>query len=580
MNRRFRIFVFVIVLLGVMSLQLSLASPTVLSDGDLGTVTKADRYMKLNMYGLVYVNDTFNLLNNGTSEMGYLSYYLPKGYERFLKHISAYSLNETGEVELEIEKVYHEDNVEFKIILTTPLGINDTLEVKVLSVFSDILSSKVSGTSQEFNLTFPELPLLSMGFERAKVTIETPDESDIVSSSILDYVIQTDNLAWREFENVPPMSYQNLSLVYHYSGSPILEESDLHREVYPVPEAGYVKVSERHEIMNRGPFSLTTVYLLYPKDAKVVSVSDEMGSLSYDTKYYNSLYGLIRVNCRIEVSNGSSYRIFLTYDIPIDEYYEGGLLENSISIRLPPSFMIVRSESIEVKLPPGSPVSRYGSNSKFQVNVFYSKDHTVVIASGSNVTYYDSQYVSISYTPNFIYYLWRPLLYSSLIASLCAVYVISKGIRRGVREAEVVEVIPKEKISKFCDLYENKVSVIMELEKLDDMLRRRKIKKREYNAKVSLYNEKLKGIDKSIKSMREELLKEYPRIGEMIKNIELYEEQWESARTSLKLLERRYYTKKISKDIYERLKDEQEKKLRESIENIDRIIFDLREFTK
>jgi len=583
MNRRIRIFVFTTVFLGILFVQLvqvSLASPTVLSDGDGGTVTRAERYLKVNRYGLVYVNDTLDLLNNGTSEMEYLSYYLPRSYESYLKHISAYSVNETEEVELEIEKSYYGEQIEFKIMFLTPLGVNETSKVKVISAFSDILSSKISGTSQEFNLTFSELPLVNLGLERAKVTIETPDESDIVSSSIPDYVLQADNFAWREFENVPSMSYQNLSLVYYYSGSPILEESELYREVYPVPEAGYIRVVERHEILNKGPFSFTSVYLLYPKDAKIVSVSDELGSLSYDTKYYNSLYRLMRVFCRIEVADEDSYRIFLTYDIPIDEYYEGGLLDNSLSIEFPPSFMIVRRGVIEVKLPPESSISEYNSNSKFQVRVLDLTDYMILEASSSNVTYYDSQYISLSYTPNFVYSVWRPLLYSILIASLCVIYVVSKGIRKEIMEVKVVEVAPKEKISKFCDLYENKVSIIMELEKLDDMLRRRKIKKREYNAKVSLYNEKLRNINKSIKSMREELLKEYPRIEDMIKNIELYEEQWESARTSLKLLERRYYSKKISKEIYEKLKDEQEKKLRESIENIDRTIFDLREFTK
>ena len=175
----------------------------------------------------------------------------------------------------------------------------------------------------------------------------------------------------------------------------------------------------------------------------------------------------------------------------------------------------------------------------------------------------------------------RIFFFSVIIGFIAFIYVASRKflpryiVTKGAYLVE--ETIPVDLIREFTDLYDEKIGIILELEKLESDLAAGKVKKREYLSKKATLENELRNAIRKLEPVKEELRKVGRRYNEAVKKLEILEEERESAKASLDFLKRRYRLRKIRKSVYEKLSEEQMKKLRKATEEMDRIIFNLRQ---
>jgi hypothetical protein len=132
-------------------------------------------------------------------------------------------------------------------------------------------------------------------------------------------------------------------------------------------------------------------------------------------------------------------------------------------------------------------------------------------------------------------------------------------------------------VKSFCSLYDEKTALQLEIRKLAQDLKRKKIKKFDYAKRKKLYEDKLKEITQKLLNSKREMINLGGRHAEAINRIEVKETEIDSIRENTKRLIERYRSKKITRTTYERLRKDYAKDLQKSMREIDRIILELRE---
>ncbi|MHA1745293.1 MAG: hypothetical protein ACTSWW_04800, partial [Promethearchaeota archaeon] len=147
-------------------------------------------------------------------------------------------------------------------------------------------------------------------------------------------------------------------------------------------------------------------------------------------------------------------------------------------------------------------------------------------------------------------------------------------------ESEYVDVIiPIGKLTRFIELYEEKNAVLIDLEKAEaDMLKKR-IQKKAYNKMEKNFSGKLKDLDNDLAPFKKELVEASKDFRFIIQKLDYLEAEKISVNDSVRLLSDRYKKGKLpSKAAYQRLSDDLMKRMISAQKKIDKNINDLRAF--
>ncbi|MHA1132439.1 MAG: hypothetical protein ACTSQQ_16755, partial [Candidatus Helarchaeota archaeon] len=186
--------------------------------------------------------------------------------------------------------------------------------------------------------------------------------------------------------------------------------------------------------------------------------------------------------------------------------------------------------------------------------------------------------IEIDLSKSYFDILSRPLVFLLAFGILCSSYVVSKRVlpseERLFRRATVV---PTPILLEFCSLFEEKTSLVTEIEKLDDNLKKHKIKKRLYRSQRKTAEKKIAELDKDIAELKISLKEAGGRFSQIVNELEINEAQRQSAKDGLYNLEQRYLRKKISVVAYQKLRKDLLNRHKKSKTKIDKLIFELRE---
>ena len=197
-----------------------------------------------------------------------------------------------------------------------------------------------------------------------------------------------------------------------------------------------------------------------------------------------------------------------------------------------------------------------------------------------NVTSFHEISLQISYSQSLLGTLTRPLLFTLIAGIIAAAYVTTRKLRAEAKPLVVTErPVTLPVLRQFCGLYEEKIALILEMERLDDRFQRRRMKKREYQKQTASYKKNVAAIEKDIARLRPKLTKAGGRYAQTVKQLEIREAERESVKTSLIHLESRYRKRRISLAAYQKLRRDLENKLKKTSSRMDRLIIRLKEET-
>jgi hypothetical protein len=205
--------------------------------------------------------------------------------------------------------------------------------------------------------------------------------------------------------------------------------------------------------------------------------------------------------------------------------------------------------------------------------VFQSSSNQILFQAAS-VTPISNLGFSITYQLDPFWSSFSPLSWAALVELALAGSVIAVWKGPGAGGALGV---PVQLITRFVDLYDEKSSMRMESDKMDEDVARGALKGYDYKQRKRGLDRRMSEIDRALAPVKEELSSVSARYQDMIKRIERAEAELQVIRTTSTDLKTQYRSGKISRDLYESLSSDLVRRKEKAQQSIDTGIINLRE---
>jgi len=144
-------------------------------------------------------------------------------------------------------------------------------------------------------------------------------------------------------------------------------------------------------------------------------------------------------------------------------------------------------------------------------------------------------------------------------------------------QAAMAGATPHQLITRFVELYDEKSSLRLEGEKLEEDVARGAVAKYDYKRRRRVMDLRLVELDKLLGPPKEQLSSSQSRYAEMMKRIERAEAELQQVRSSLADLKNQNRGGRISRELYDQLSGAQFKRRTRAQQTIDNIVIGLRE---
>ncbi|OLB70841.1 hypothetical protein AUI06_05710 [archaeon 13_2_20CM_2_52_21] len=168
-----------------------------------------------------------------------------------------------------------------------------------------------------------------------------------------------------------------------------------------------------------------------------------------------------------------------------------------------------------------------------------------------------------------------PLSWVGLIEAALAAGVFVVMSRPGA--AGAIAGAPSQLITKFVELYDEKSSMRLESDKMEEDLARGALNRYDYKQRRRMLDRRMTEIDRALAPVEDQLAAAQGRYQDMIKRIERAEVELTVIKTTSADLRNQYRSGKISRDLYESLNADLVRRKQKAEQTIDTIIINLRE---
>jgi len=480
--------------------------------------------------------------------------------------------------------------IKWRIYLNIPLKAGHTVSMQTKSTFFNLhfdYGAPQDGTNGHVNFEITKYPSAPYYIQSCNVTITCDQYMTYYDSSGVAY---TSSVQIVENTEVAKDNITTLHGRYNMSESGDVRSPSLSSVKFPqiqreirIDPWGYMYIHEMHLIENIGPegnFRITTYTFDVPSDAEDVYIFDSYGRLAFSLLSGNTKNVSINFDeNRYTLQKGENAFYWVTYRIPLSDYTKktGDKMKLDFDLLFGTFNCLVEHFDITVYLPKDASIIQLSSS----VDSVETEGKSIaLIFNETDITPLNSYRLEIEIDLSKSYFdiLSRPLVFLLAFGILCSSYVVSKRVlpseERLFRRATVV---PTPILLEFCSLFEEKTSLVTEIEKLDDNLKKHKIKKRLYRSQRKTAEKKIAELDKDIAELKISLKEAGGRFSQIVNELEINEAQRQSAKDGLYNLEQRYLRKKISVVAYQKLRKDLLNRHKKSKTKIDKLIFELRE---
>ncbi len=312
-------------------------------------------------------------------------------------------------------------------------------------------------------------------------------------------------------------------------------------------------------------------YLL--PNAKVISVSDSLGDLTYSNEVIQLRYPLTRALYQGALLNQTKATITIVSEIRLEDLGTVDKGKGSFNVSLD----VLRAnnlliDNLEVKIT----VKHFK-----EINIEPIPDSTIKGQDGIDYVFFlknvdpsRSFKVDIKGTINpYIYSLYtvsQALILVLILLAIFAAYLYFSG-------PSIISTVKIPEIPKFINLVEELMLNNEEIERLEEELEKGTIKKQDYNLKINRLKNEIRSKENYLKSLSSSLLTKHPETKQIITAINeayygLLKEQ-----NNLRELKNSYKTKKIQPSVYKRTLEIHMNAIRNNKAKLDNLLNQLRE---
>lgn len=535
------------------------------------------------------MTDQYVFMNTGPDPVSSLMIEVPYEFSSNLIFFQLYDLNSE---QLSYEKLPYDGSnfIRWRLYLNAPLLNGDNISIKnemaFIRISTDYGDTALDGSKGHINFHFYEFPASPYNILKCNVTVTCDPRVTIfypAQGKYFSKLVLASNVKVSQNNNTSYNSRYNLTEPTGYSYTlSVIKYPTVTREIR-IDLWGYLYIYEKHNIQNYGPygnFRVNRFIFDVPSDAEDVYVFDQFGGLSYSVSDGPPKNVTVDFDAsRYTLLYHESATYWISYRIPLSDYMiqNGDKITINLDILFGDLKCTVDSFDVTIVLPKDTSVNSILPSA----NYFTSESNSIIIVfNETDVTPYNSKIIEleIDISNSYVNFLARPLILLIILGSICTGYVIVKRVLPSKeRLIERKTVVPTPILLEFCSLCEEKVSIITEIEQLEEDMKHRKIKKRIYRNELKNKEKKILELNKDIDDLKVTLKDAGGRFAQIVNELEINEAERQSTTDGLYNLEQRYLRKKISIVAYQKLSEDLINRHKKAKTKIDKLLFELRE---
>lgn len=561
--------------IAILSIVLAMSVIPVSSASVAVAVVNVRRHITVGEWGAVVFNDTFTVLNNGTSPVNEFLYALPRSNVEGLRFVVAKSSSGLLQVDRDVDK--ESPFYWMKVLFRDPLPQGRNLTVNIASIHSGMVKflkvEGTEGTEELYRVSFSAYPILKVRAGSCNVTVyvsldakfQLPRNATFISSNIEGKPVL---VASRK--PLEPLTDERYAFNFS-SASQHLATCDWARREISISPAGDISVSEQYRLNNLAS-SFSSVRMILPKETVEVMAYDDAGPLWTDPKKTFDVtvaprFTTVRQN--ESFTFGLKYKLSAKQDLKQLQWW--GLYDLTLKLIADPPWVIEKAE-VRIVLPRGvaiesnniAPASRTES-SAYETVLGYSFEIATPLQDFTlNLRY--------RYLP-----FWSalvPLMWVLLVEVAFAAVLVASKLRKPVR---AVAVAPVDRIMEFVELYDERTALSLELDKMEQEIARGAISRHEYRRRSREIDRRIEETRKELQVVKAALSSASTRYDEMIRRIERAEAEIDAGKASMAQLRIQYRTGKMARHVYDSMVSDVTKRQNRARETINSIIITLRE---
>jgi len=537
------------------------------------------RTISTNPWGVTIVNDYVNL--NSTVPVAHLTFGIPASVSGNLR----LTLATAQGVNLQVSKQNPTPNQNYTTLNVQFPSSETKYTFNVTTVFTSLLS--YSPGSNSFTFEANPFPLVDGTYNvtSAKVTLQTGDWQSPKIPLPLNQTITGGTFACTLpstgsdncLNSAPLKPFNNTVWKVAFSSSATQNVLSVSAgrliQIFP---SGSLQVTDSYNVTNLGP-TLSSLAFKVPKGVSsiaenyvlgleidqpettstptansdgtsTVTFTPSFGSVPFNQSFRAKIFYTLSPSTYISTSSLGSFTVnfalfnnvqFYASSLQTKIVTPSGFRLNSLTGQVPQ----ISGNQISLLTSPVTPVSSLGFSMTYQLDPFWS---------------------SLS-----------PLSWVGLVEAALAAGVFAVLSRPGVEGA--ISGAPSQLITKFVDLYDEKSSMRLESDKMEEDLARGSLNRYDYKQRRRMLDRRMTEVDKALAPIEEQLAAAQGRYSDMIKRIERAEVELNVIKTTSADLRNQYRSGKISRDLYESLNADLIRRKQKAEQTIDTVIINLRE---
>ncbi len=526
-----------------------------------------DRTVQTNIWGVTTVSDRVVL--NSTLPASHLTVGVPAGVSNRLRTASAV---DSGSNVLAVSNLGLQTSHNYTALdVIFPSAKSGQYTFNVTMIYSDLLVYSPSGNTFAFSISLFPVTDGSFNITSAHVRVGTgdwptpkvsPPANTTVTGGFYDATGRPSEL-----------NYYNTTIwTISFSASGTSQQAfDVSASrLITISPSGSVQVTDNYTIANRGAIAASIPFIL-PKGITGVSASDfrplvtptpTVNPDGTETLTFTPRFSSIPFN--------QSVRVLITYQLSASTYVSSGSVG---------SFRLNFAAFNNVKFYEPILTTRIVTPMGFRLNTLTGQTPQVsgnqIVLQISPLTPSSSLGFSMTYQLSPFWASLGPLSWVGLVEAALAASVLA--LWRGQGAEAMVGGVPTQLIGQFVDLYDERSSLRMEEDKMEEDMGRGALNRYDYKQRRRMMDRRVNEIDRALAPVKQQLSGSQGRYADMVKRLERAEAELQVIKTTASDLKNQNRTGKISRDLYESLSNDLVRRKGKAEQTIDTVIINLRE---
>jgi len=542
----------------------------------LGMKLDVERTFSTKLFHTTEVIDVYTVTNNGSAPINAIEVFLPAEFGIRLLGIE---IEDTEENVLECVRLEdYQGLYHWRVYMYQAVDYNQRYEFTMTSYYHS-LHELINFEGNIYQVEFTKLPMVPYVLSSGQLILAFRSGDTLTTTS--------PEGVWY---NLLPLQSDTISFEMR-SYTPFIV-ADRHTRITIEPW-GYMTYHETITMHNLGNTKESIFLFTIPEYVTSVKIFDEVGILANSQPL-----GVWDLNTTVDLQinllqdrfgedafyPGYSYTFYIDYTIQISGHSETNSSGDVLTLPMGTfGDCLVQTHVVDVILSPAIDLKSVSGSYRLLYGVF----DTTLRYTEYNTTLHNPPRIVLVYAVSLGSAL-RPVVFALIIGLVASIFVVHRRLSfiegsstesssaDGRSETRQIGA-PIELLSDFAKTYSKKISLNMEMEKLESDRRKGKITKKELMLRERDVKSQVQEVDQALPTLKENLIQYGAKYRDLISQLELQDEKIEGAKAGLRQLLLRKKKQRISRAAFEKSRQDYLKTIKKATTATDRILLTFQE---